>query len=331
MTSYLSLVQDLQSQNVPYVLATVINVKGSASARPGSKAIIKDGKNIFGWVGGGCAESFVIKNALEALELGQTRIIQADLDDEIFGLGMPCGGIMDVYLEPHLPKEKILIKGPSKVEESVLHFARSMNFDASFEEGLPSIKGPDLELAFYSLAEAIATQRGVSFSPLKDVRNVFPEGTQPKWNGRELSELLIVGSSRITEELARLGAMLRWKTRVYGWNLDPALYPASTVIEESDAGFENFKPLAGSAVMIASHHKGDHEFIRQSTEAEALYVGLIASTKRSGLILNHLNEMGLGGEKIARVRAPAGLELVCKNPTEIALSCVAEILRFKNE
>ena len=83
--------------------------------------------------------------------------------------------------------------------------------------------------------------------------------------------------------------------------------------------------------MIASHHKGDHEFIRQSTDAHAMYVGLIASTKRSGLILNHLNEMGLAPEKIARVRAPAGLELVCKNPTEIALSCVAEIMRFKND
>ncbi len=55
----------------PFAIATVVRVRGSASARPGSKALVDEhGRNVFGWVGGGCAESLVREEALAALEDG---------------------------------------------------------------------------------------------------------------------------------------------------------------------------------------------------------------------------------------------------------------------
>lgn len=324
---FYQLVSELKEQNSTFATATVIAVKGSASARPGSKAVItSDGKNIFGWVGGGCAESFVAKNAKEAMEDGLTRIIEADLDDEIFGLGMPCGGIMTVYIEPQLPREKILLQAPAILEKSLVHLADSMNFMTTFEK--KSSDEASLELGLYALAESIARARNIPFISLKENRKVFPSGEQSNTFG-ELSELLIIGTSRITEEMARFGVMLKWKVRVYGWNLNPELYPSEVVLEESTAGFDNFSVLKNSAVLVASHHKGDHDFIRIATESGASWVGLISSTKRAGIILNYLSEMKVPLENIARVHAPAGLEMNCKNPTEIALSCVAQIIGLK--
>lgn len=328
MNEFLDLVKNLKDSNRPFAIATVIAVKGSASARPGSKAIINEhGKNILGWVGGGCAESFVIKNSLQAMEEGRTRIIQADLDDEIFGLGMPCGGIMDVYIEPQLPSEKIEVRESLDLKDSLIHLSQTMGFEVSFREGSHALPGAShLERMLLSLGKGIAQGRGKSFESLKEVKNIFPTG-EKSFTHAPVSEILIVGSSRITEELAKFGAMLKWPVRVYGWNLDPSLYPQKAIIEESEAGFENFKVKPHSVVMIASHHKGDHEFIRISTESGAQYVGLIASGKRSGLILNHLSEIKVPPENIAKVFAPAGLEMDCRNPQEIALSSLCEIIR----
>ncbi len=106
----------IREQEDTYVLATVVAVRGSSSAKPGSRAIIsKDGKNLWGWIGGGCAESFLIKASLEALKTRQSCVVTVDLDDELLGVGMPCGGYMDVFLEPILPATNLVIAGDSPI------------------------------------------------------------------------------------------------------------------------------------------------------------------------------------------------------------------------
>jgi len=85
----------------PFAVATVVAVRGSASARVSSKAVFdENGKNVWGWIGGGCAEIFVAQNCLESIDERQGRIVEADLDDEILGLGIPCGGIMTILSNP---------------------------------------------------------------------------------------------------------------------------------------------------------------------------------------------------------------------------------------
>jgi xanthine/CO dehydrogenase XdhC/CoxF family maturation factor len=331
-TGYIETLKQMKEANKPFALATVIAVIGSASAKPGSKAIFNEaGKNIWGWVGGGCAESFVAKNAMESMTDGLTRIIKADLDDEIFGLGMPCGGIMDVYIEPQKPTERITVSGPRDIKDTCLHLARNLGFETFFSEREETLKVPSLEHSAYNVSHAIANSRQENFQSLKSTRKVFPEGRALSESTlKNFSELLIVGSSRITEEMAKLGTILKWPVRVYGWNLDKNNYPSTVTLVESDTGFTNFSVQPHSAVLIASHHKGDHDFIRNSIAAKAGYVGLIASTKRSGLILEHLKSLDMDYEDLSKVHAPAGLEMKCNGPQEIALSCLAEIIGIKN-
>lgn len=82
-------------------------------------------------------------------------------------------------------------------------------------------------------------------------------------------------------------------------------------------------------MIIASHHKGDHEFIEAALKSDANYVGLIASEKRSRLVFKYLSEQGLTDERLKRIYAPAGLDLACRNPSEIAMSVVSEIALAK--
>jgi xanthine dehydrogenase accessory factor len=112
-------------------------VEGSSSARPGSKAIIDgQGKLVMGWVGGGCAEGAVKRQALECIARQRPQLITLDMTDEVLGVGMPCGGIMDVYIDPVLPKPELLIIGHGRIAETLAVLARLVNFSVTVDDPL---------------------------------------------------------------------------------------------------------------------------------------------------------------------------------------------------
>lgn len=120
---------ELAARDEPFVLATVIRVQGSSSAPRGSKALIdSSGKLLTGWIGGGCAESAVRSEALRSLETGAPRVITLDMSDEQLGIGMPCGGTMEVFIEPVLPPPELLIVGHGRIAETLSALGRMMGF-----------------------------------------------------------------------------------------------------------------------------------------------------------------------------------------------------------
>jgi xanthine dehydrogenase accessory factor len=121
---------ELLHAETAFVVATVLAVRGSAAARPGAKAIINgEGRPVFGWVGGGCVESFVCAEAAEALREGAPRVVTADLEDELSGVGLPCGGMMDIFIEPILPRRRLLVAGShGALALEVAQLARRIGF-----------------------------------------------------------------------------------------------------------------------------------------------------------------------------------------------------------
>ena len=126
---------ELAAGGRPFAIATVVRVEGSSSARPGSKAIIDgEGRLVMGWIGGGCAEGAVKHEALECIARQRPRLITLDMTDEVLGVGMPCGGIMDVYIEPVLPRPELLIVGHGRIAETLASLARLMNFSVTVDD-----------------------------------------------------------------------------------------------------------------------------------------------------------------------------------------------------
>jgi xanthine dehydrogenase accessory factor len=126
---------ELVSLGIPYAVATVVRVEGSSSARRGSKAIIDPfGKLLLGWVGGGCAESAVKSEALKSIETGKPRMITVDMTDEQLGVGMPCGGIMDIFVEPVLPKPELLLIGHGRITETLATLGHLMGFSVTVND-----------------------------------------------------------------------------------------------------------------------------------------------------------------------------------------------------
>jgi xanthine dehydrogenase accessory factor len=239
---------ELTAQGKAFAVATVVRVEGSSSARRGSKAIIDaEGKLVLGWIGGGCAESAVRNEALRCLESEQPRVITLDMTDELLGVGMPCGGKMDVYIEPVLPQ-------------------------------------PDL---------------------------------------------LIAGHGRIAETLATLAHLLGFRVTVNDPGADQSSFPQAQRVIAEDFDLSQTAIGPNTYVVIATQHKSDHLWLRKALEGEAAYVALIASQHRAKLVLDYLAAEGVPADKMAKIVAPAGLDLAAVTPEEIALSIMSQIVALR--
>src|SRR5271170_2847251 len=143
---------ELASEGKSFAIATVVRVEGSSSARRGSKAIIDPtGKLLLGWVGGGCAESAVRSEALKSIETEKPRMITVDMSDEQLGVGMPCGGTMDVFIEPVLPKPELLIVGHGRIAETLAALGHLMGFSVT-------VNDPAADRASFPQAEKLVTE-----------------------------------------------------------------------------------------------------------------------------------------------------------------------------
>lgn len=120
-----------------FVLATVVWCEKPTSAKPGARAIIQANGQVTGWVGGSCTHTVVLREAVRLLQAGGEgyllRVGEASPGTIRAGLRafpMTCssGGVVDIYLEPHLPRPQLLLVGDSPVIEALDRLAQVLNF-----------------------------------------------------------------------------------------------------------------------------------------------------------------------------------------------------------
>jgi xanthine dehydrogenase accessory factor len=115
----------MQEDGRPGVLAVVVSVKGHAPQVVGAKMVVDPDGRTVGTIGGGRVEQVVIERALAVLESGQPEVASYKLKAE---LGMCCGGQMDIYLEPLVPAERLVLFGAGHVAKPVAHLAARCRF-----------------------------------------------------------------------------------------------------------------------------------------------------------------------------------------------------------
>jgi len=84
--------------------------------------------------------------------------------------------------------------------------------------------------------------------------------------------------------------------------------------------------------MVSRNHEIDCEALAAAVEQRgAGYIGMIGSRRKVLSVYDRLRERGVPEEKLSQVFAPLGLDIGADSPTEIAVSCVAEILAVLRE
>ena len=83
------------------VVATVVGTRRSAPRPLGASLAISESGNMCGSVSGGCVESDVFESAQEVLATGVPKLLTYGISDDLaWSVGLPCGGEIDVFVEP---------------------------------------------------------------------------------------------------------------------------------------------------------------------------------------------------------------------------------------
>lgn len=115
-----------QERGTPAAMVTVVKVAGHAPQVVGARMVVHPDGRIVGTIGGGRVEQVVIEQALTVLASGRPELLSYQLKAE---LGMCCGGQMDVFVEPLVPRPRVILFGAGHVARPTAALAASCGFD----------------------------------------------------------------------------------------------------------------------------------------------------------------------------------------------------------
>jgi xanthine dehydrogenase accessory factor len=139
--------------------------------------------------------------------------------------------------------------------------------------------------------------------------------------------LAVIGRSPAVEALARMADALGWRTVVVDDGGDASAHDVPNVATTLDLAAAGVGE--GSFVVVATQGHYDEDALQRALETPAAYVGLVASRKRAEGVLGYLRDRGVSEEALARVRAPAGLDLGHLPNQEIAVAILAELVQLR--
>lgn len=122
--------------------------------------------------------------------------------------------------------------------------------------------------------------------------------------------VVMVGDSPAVTTLAGLARELGWRTAVLATPEELSGQPVDS----------------GAAIVVATQGHDDESALEAALRTPAGYVGLVASRKRAGSVLEYLRGQGIADDDLARVQAPAGLDLGSTEHQEIAVAVLAELV-----
>jgi xanthine/CO dehydrogenase XdhC/CoxF family maturation factor len=336
-------------------LATVVSVDGSSYRRPGARMLIGEGGGSTGTISAGCLEADVIEHARRVIDTASPQLLEYDTtsanEDIVWGLGLGCNGVVRVLVEP-VDGDSIPIaalrrsSGPGPRSEPVLlatvyrRDRAGWGVAADVHIGAHLTIAPDHTVAHDGMSPAVAaaltpvlqfptTSPVASGSRVHDVEGTvvtaFVERLLPP------VRLVIFGAGQDAVPVMESAHALGWQVEV----ADPRCRPASldrfakAAVRLTRA--EDFPAVAidaQTAALVMSHdYAQDLAALARLVGSPASYIGVMGPRKRTVQMLGDLATRGLVSdedETLARLHAPAGLDIGANGPAEIALSIVAE-------
>ena len=201
---FLSKASELLAKGEPFAVAEVVRYLSPISGKVGDKAIILADGTLWGWIGGGCAQPAVVKEALKSLHDGRPRLVRISpssaQEEGIVAYNMSChsGGTLDIYVEPVLPKPHILIMGRSLVGRTLAALAKTIHYTVS-------IAAPQADRESYP--DAFQVQGDLNLNALRVGPQTFiVVSTQGEYDEEALEQAVKTGASYVTFVASRAKA-----------------------------------------------------------------------------------------------------------------------------
>jgi xanthine dehydrogenase accessory factor len=128
------IINELLTKGEAAALCTIIASSGSAPRHEGTKMLVYPDGKFIGTVGGGEIENRVRQEALDVIHTQHGRVLKYSMVDPKRGDPGTCGGTVEVYIEPILPKEKVIVVGGGHVGKAVAHLAKWLGFSVAVSD-----------------------------------------------------------------------------------------------------------------------------------------------------------------------------------------------------
>jgi xanthine dehydrogenase accessory factor len=330
--------------------AVVVRTFGSAPRPEGAVLLVTDDGRLAGSVSGGCVEGAAAEEIWAARASGRARVIRYGIsDEEAWGVGLACGGTIDVLVEPAVPVEAEAAaretrdgRGDGRAIVTRLPADAPPPSFGRHEPGPGSLPSPPLvvhddgrldgtlgDMALdAALVEAArdCLEKGVS-------RTVVVGGTQLFIEAYPVRpRLVVVGAVEAARSLVRIAGELGYETVVIDGRAafaTEARFPDvdRLVVGWPDEVADDIALGPADAVAILTHDvKFDEPAIIEALGRGCRYVGAVGSRKTQADRRARLLAAGVEAAALDRLRGPIGLDLGGRLPAETALAIMAEVV-----
>ena len=141
--------------------------------------------------------------------------------------------------------------------------------------------------------------------------------------------LLIRGMGRLVEIICQMASLLNLKVIVQTSEQEKDRYPGADEIITEPLEMEDID-FPVDYFILATHHRDDDRVTLEALKKGIPYVGVVASAKKTGIIMRYLHEHDITDIELDHFFAPTGLDLMANAPAEIALSILSEMVMLSN-
>ena len=289
------------------LLVTVVRTWGSSPRPEGAMLAVREDGLVVGSVSGGCIEDDIVDRT-RRLGMTQTRVEAVTYGvsaDEARRFGLPCGGTLQLVLEP-------------------------LHRESGIRALLREIEAGHLVARRLDIVTGEAT-----LHPANAVDGLAFDGATLTTIHGPRYRMLVIGASQLSKYLAQIAVGLDYQVTIcdpreeYTETWDIA--GVTLVRTMPDDTVKAMRLDERCAVVALTHDpKLDDLALMEALKSPAFYVGALGSRANNAKRRVRLLEFDVTAEEIARLHGPIGLYIGSRTPPEIAISILAEITAVKN-
>lgn len=290
-----------RARGLPVALVTLVRSEGGSPRPLGSQMVVAGNGEYVGHLTGGCAETVIADEAVAALAEGRNRQLRLGAGSPYLDIRLPCGATVDLYIDV------TVADGTVEALLAALEDRRSVALDTPAGAG-----GHGGHRVVHAVDELV---QGGHFR---------------RWY-HPVRRLLVYGKGPNAHTLAMLGQASDYQVTLYspdratrvageqaGVDARALVSPSSVVLPPLDAH---------TAVVLMFHeHDWEPPLLRQLLASDVFYLGALGSRRTHQQRCDQLASDGFA-DRLERIRGPVGLDIGASNPSEIAISILAEMTR----
>ncbi|WP_307781127.1 XdhC family protein [Rhabdothermincola sediminis] len=331
-----------RAQGLRVALVRVVEVDGSGPRLPGAAMAVSERGDVAGAVSGGCVEAAAVEEARRVLEDGQPRLVSFGYsDDEVFAVGLTCGGTIRVFIEVvdwslvgRLAGA--LDQGGAVAMVTVVDGrGRGSSIVVTPDAVHGSLGDPDLDRVVardargeLAAGRSVVRHYGEHGEARESAITVFIDAHTPR------PRMVVIGAVDFTAALVAQAKLLGYHVTV----CDPRevfatreRFPQAddVVVDWPDRLLDRLGAELGprDAICVLTHdHKFDVPAIVAALGTEVGYLGAMGSRRTHAERVERLRAAGVRAEQLSRLMAPIGLDLGARTPEETAVAICAEII-----